>query len=129
MGDGRGQFWRESNDLSHYRIYQLDRAGRITSGAMADCTNDIAAFAWAKTVLDGDARAEIWQDARCAGYVAGATISRSLVVANSSVTPGQWLAAPGLAAPAGWRNGKHAMPKAEPEAGAARRGPARAPSR
>jgi hypothetical protein len=79
--------------VSQYRIYQLNKSDRIMSGAMADCANDVAAFAWARTILDGNARAEIWQDARCVGYVAGTTISRSSLLPNSSVTPGHWLTA------------------------------------
>jgi hypothetical protein len=60
--------------MTHYRIYMLDRKDRIVSGSDVDCPNDESALAWAATTLGTDARAEIWQRARCLGRVANVSI-------------------------------------------------------
>jgi hypothetical protein len=60
--------------MAHYRIYMLDHANRIVTGSDADCATDEAALAWAATTLGTDARAEIWQGARCLGHVANVSI-------------------------------------------------------
>jgi len=81
--------------MTSYRIYMLNPKGRVLTGADADCANDEAAFAWARTTLGDDARAEIWQGARCVGHISGAEFAAITLRPHSSVTPGQWLVSPG----------------------------------
>jgi len=60
--------------MAYYRIYMLDHKNRIITGSDADCANDAAALAWAATTLGTDARAEVWQRARCLGRVSNVSI-------------------------------------------------------
>ncbi len=53
--------------MASYRIYTLNRAGRIVTAADAECTNDEAAFTWAATTLGPNASIELWQGTRCVG--------------------------------------------------------------
>ncbi len=53
--------------MASYRIYTLNRAGRIITASDADCINDEAAFTWAATTLGPHASIELWQGTRCVG--------------------------------------------------------------
>ena len=55
--------------MTNYRIYMLDRTGRVVTGSDADCRDDATALGWAATTLGTDVRAEIWQGTRCVGRV------------------------------------------------------------
>ena len=56
--------------MDDYRIYLLDGAGRIVSGADSQCPSDEAARAAAAAMLGSSGQAEIWQGVRCVGRVA-----------------------------------------------------------
>ena len=60
--------------MAYYRIYMLDHKHRIVTGSDADCANDQAALGWAATTLGTDARAEVWEGARCLGRVSNVSI-------------------------------------------------------
>jgi hypothetical protein len=62
--------------VAFYRIYFLDSSGRIESATEADCDSDDAALSAAKCQLEADARAEVWQLARCLGQVHGGQLTR-----------------------------------------------------
>jgi hypothetical protein len=60
--------------MAYYRIYMLDRAGRILTASDVECDNEENAFAWAATTLGSDARAEIWQGSACLGRLSAVAI-------------------------------------------------------
>ncbi len=55
--------------MPHYRIYLLNTKRRITSVREAEFPDDDAALMEAKSVIDGQAGAEVWSLARLVGYV------------------------------------------------------------
>ena len=55
--------------MPHYRIYLLNTERRITSVHEAEFPDDDAALLEAKSVIDGQAGAEVWSLARLVGYV------------------------------------------------------------
>jgi hypothetical protein len=60
--------------MAYYRIYMLDRAGRILTGSDVVCDSDKSAFAWAATTLGNDARVEVWEGSRCLGRLSAASV-------------------------------------------------------
>lgn len=56
--------------MPSYRIYQLDRGGRILSGSYADCSTDADAYALAESMLGVTDQAEIWLGTRRVGQIA-----------------------------------------------------------
>ena len=55
--------------MTDYRIYPLDDRGRLVSSFGANCRDDAAACAYARTALKEGAQAEVWSGARCVGRV------------------------------------------------------------
>ena len=55
--------------VAHYRIFQLDAAGQIISGADFECANDREAFLAAIAARQPGSNAEVWQGARGVGSV------------------------------------------------------------
>ena len=55
--------------VAHYRIYQLDIAGHIISGADFEGTTHREAFVAAIAALQPGKNAEVWQGARLVGSV------------------------------------------------------------
>jgi hypothetical protein len=89
--------------MTCYRIYMLNRNGLVLTGSDETCENDEAAVAWARTTVGDDARAEIWQDARCVGHISGAAVLSGTPAPHSSATPGRRLELPLNAAAASSR--------------------------
>ncbi len=58
--------------MTHYRIYALDRVGRIISGSDADCLNDSAARTLAYAGLEPGQSREVWSGTHCVGFFVGA---------------------------------------------------------
>ncbi len=50
--------------MPHYRIYELNHLGKISSASDAECANDSEALAQAEAVLGEEAHYEIWHGAR-----------------------------------------------------------------
>ena len=57
--------------MTHYRIYPLNPAGRITGGGVdVVCADDLAAYRHARYMLADSGRAEVWSGSRYVGEVA-----------------------------------------------------------
>ncbi len=57
--------------MAHYRIYDIDRTGRIKNGQDAECDDDAAALLIARSGMNFGTAREVWQGRRRVGCVGG----------------------------------------------------------
>jgi hypothetical protein len=65
--------------VAHYRIYDIDRTGRIKNGQDAECDDDAAALLIARSGMNFGTAREVWQG-RWRSWDGSLSIFRTLVI-------------------------------------------------
>lgn len=59
---------KKNNNMRHYKVYSLDRTGRIALAQDVECRDDLDALAWAEHAASREVL-EVWQGARLVARV------------------------------------------------------------